>query len=97
MAANEESKGVEGAKEETQVAPQAAPVSNALLTREEFAAKLEALSARAKAAGMSPLQEMARSYAERGLKVLDSLLSGLEESQKKPAPEAPAAPTKKTA
>ena len=57
-------------------------------TREELVAKLEEVAARAKAAGMSPLQMMARSYADRGLKVLDGFLSALEEPKKPPAEDA---------
>mgnify|MGYP001585301887 CR=1 FL=1 len=66
--------GERAVAEEATEQAQAAPV-----TREELTAKLEQLSARARAAGMSPLQMMARSYAERGMKVLDGLLSALEE------------------
>ena len=65
-------------------------------TREELAAKLEELSVRAKAAGLSPLRMMAEAYAKRGLNVLDHLLSALEEdSTKRPATETTDAPTKK--
>ena len=65
----------------------------ATLTREELAAKLEQLSARARAAGMSPLQMMGQSYINRGLKVLDGFLSAMEEDAPK-KPPAEAAPSK---
>lgn len=89
MTENEAPKDAAGVKEETPVALEAAP-----LTREELAAKFEQLAARARAAGMSPLQELARSYVERGMKVVDGFLSALEEAPKKPPIDAP---TKKKA
>ena len=73
-----------------------APVAEAApLTREELAAKLEQIAARARAAGMSPLQMMARQYAERGMKVIDGFLSTLESLEqdapkKLPPEDAPA-------
>ena len=59
------------------------------LTREELAAKLEELSARAKAAGLSPLRATLDVYARRGASILDGFLSALEEGQKptKPSPK----------
>ena len=78
----------------TEEAPGLAPAQDAPLTREELVAKLEQFSARARAAGISPLQMMARSYAERGMKVLDGLLSALEEDAPK-KPPAEDASTKK--
>jgi hypothetical protein len=59
-------------------------------SREELVAKLEQLSARARAAGMSPIQMVGRSYLERGMRVLDGLLSALEtdEPKKPPAEDA---------
>ena len=60
------------------------PLSLALPeTREELAAKFEQLAARARAAGMSPLQTMAQTYVKRGMAVLDGILSALEEAPNK--------------
>ena len=54
-----------------------------LLIRAELAAKFEQLATRARAVGLSPLQEMAKTYAKRAMSVLDSLLIALEEVPKK--------------
>ena len=55
------------------------PLSLALPeTREELAAKFEQLAARARAAGISPLQALLKTYAQRGMAVLEGLLSSLE-------------------
>lgn len=78
VAETEVPKKTEGTEE--QVAP---------LTREELAAKLEQLSIRAKAAGLNPVRELGSVYVRRFMKVLDSLLDGLEEGTKPPAEEAP--------
>ena len=57
------------------------------ITHEELTAKLEQLSARARAAGISPLQQMISSYARRGMTIIDTFLSALEDgsSTKKPS------------
>lgn len=65
---------------------EAAATEEAPPTREELIAKLEQLSARARAAGMSPLQMMGQSYISRGLKVLDGFLSAMEEDAPKKPP-----------
>lgn len=72
---------------------EAPPVEVAPPTHDELIAKLEQFSNRAREAGLSPLQMMARSYAARGMKVLDGLLSALEEDAPK-KPPAEAVPTK---
>ena len=56
-------------------------------TREELAAKFELLVAHVRAAGMSPIRVMGETYIKRGMAVLDSLLSALEEAPKKPPEE----------
>ena len=68
-----------------QAAPPAAPAAspNAPNTREELAVKFEQLAARARAAGISPLQAMAQTYVKRGMAVLDGILSALEEAPNK--------------
>lgn len=79
MAENEAPKKVEGPSSE---GAKAAP-----MTSEEFSAALEQLTARAKAAGLRPLQVMLASYAKQGMVVLDNLLASFEESTpKKPPP-----------
>ena len=57
--------------------------ASVLETREELAAKFEQLAARARAAGLSPLQTMAQTYVKRGMAMLDSILSALEEAPNK--------------
>ena len=69
-------------------APQAAPLTLVVpLTREELTTKLEELSARARDAGMSPVRELLSTYARRGMAMLDTFLSSLEDgsSTKKPS------------
>ena len=70
-------------EEERPVLPVAEPAKEAPNTREELATKFEQLAARARAAGMSPLQAMAQTYVKRGMAVLDSILSALEEAPNK--------------
>ena len=60
------------------------PETEASKTRKELAAKFEELAARARAAGISPLQVMAQTYIKRGMAVIDSVLSALEEAPKEP-------------
>lgn len=64
---------------------ESAPV--APLTREELTKKMEELSVRARAAGMSPLQTMIATYAKRGMTMIEVFLSALEDgsSTKKPS------------
>ena len=54
-----------------------------LIDRAELATKLDELVARARAAGISPLQALMQSYAKRGMAVIEGLLSALEEVPKK--------------
>ena len=99
MAENEVPKKAEEIPEQTAVlTPGQTPeeAQDAPLTREELATKLQQLSERARAAGMSPLQAMAGAYLKRGLAVIDGLLGAFEEdSAKRPATETTDAPTKK--
>ena len=69
IAENEAPKEVEQAIEPAQDAP---------LTKEEFSAQMQRLAKRARAAGLSPLQVMAQTYAKRGMAILDGLLGALE-------------------
>ena len=69
-------------EEQRPMLPEPEP-SKAPDTREELAAKFEQLAARARAAGMNPLHAMAQTYVKRGMAVLDSILSALEEAPNK--------------
>ena len=51
---------------------------DAPLTKEIFEAHLQRLIERARAAGLNPVRTLARTYAKRGLAILDGLLSALE-------------------
>ena len=64
-------------------------------TREELAVKFEQLAARARAAGMSPLQAMAQTYVKRGMAVLDSVLRALEDVPEEAPKKTPADTEKK--
>lgn len=75
MAENEVPQVVEAEKIELVI--ESAPV--APLTRQELTAKVEELSARARAAGMSPLQTMLATYAKRGMVMIDTFLTALED------------------
>lgn len=74
--------------EETQVDPVVAKVS---MTSEDFAAELEDLFARARAAGISSAQVTARAYVRQGLAAVDGFLRALDQSppKKPPTIEAP--------
>ena len=54
-----------------------------LIDRDELATKLDELVTRARAAGISPLQALMKSYAKRGMAVIEGLLSALEEAPNK--------------
>ena len=54
------------------------PAQDAHLTKETSSAQMQRLTERARAAGLSPLQVMAQTYAKRGLAILDGLLGALE-------------------
>ena len=49
------------------------------MTGQEFRDALDALFERAKAAGVKPIQEMARAYARKGLEVFDRMMVALED------------------
>ena len=69
----------EAPKEAEQVSEQAIePTQDAPLTKEIFSAYLQRLIERARAAGLSPLQVLAQTYAKRGMALLDGLLGALD-------------------
>ena len=53
------------------------------LTSQEFSESLDKLFARAREAGVRPLQVMATSYAKQGLALLDGFFAALEEGTEK--------------
>lgn len=78
--------------EDTQGAPQPTPEPVvASMTSEDFAAELEDLFARARAAGISSAQVTARAYVRQGLAAVDGFLRALDQSppKKPPTIEAP--------
>ena len=62
-------------------------VQEAPLTKEEFAAQMQRLTERARAAGLNPIQTMVKTYANLGMAMLNGILSSLEsdDSSKKKA------------
>lgn len=70
--------------EKIELVIESAPI--AAITREELTEKLEQLSARARAAGISPLRVLLSTYARQSLTVIDGLLNSLEEGMPKDAP-----------
>lgn len=52
---------------------------DAPLTKEQLAAKMQRLTERAKAAGLSPLQTLLQTYAKTGMALLEAQLAALEE------------------
>ena len=54
------------------------PAQDAPLTQEQFAAQMQQLAKRARAAGLKPLQTLAQTYAKRGMAILEGLLDSLE-------------------
>ncbi len=57
------------------------------LTKEDFAAQMKQLTERARAAGLNPIQTMARTYIKQGMAIIEGLLTSLEsnDSPKKKA------------
>ena len=53
------------------------------LSREELGTKFDELAARAREAGISPLQTLAQTYVKRGLAVIEGILGALEEAPNK--------------
>ena len=51
---------------------------DAPLTKEEFAAQMQRLTERARAAGLNPIQTMVHTYAKRGMSIIEGLLASLE-------------------
>ena len=60
------------------IAENEAPQADAPLTKEMFAAQMQQLAERARAAGLHPLRALAQTYARRFMGVLDGLLDSLE-------------------
>ena len=60
------------------------PSEDVPLTQAEFQAQLEKLQARARAAGLRPLQVMMAAYAKRGMAVIEGVLNALEEGSNTP-------------
>jgi len=54
------------------------PEQDAPLTQETFADHMQLLTNRARAAGLSPIHTLVRTYAKRGRIILESILSALE-------------------
>ena len=57
------------------------PIADAPLTQEEFAAQLQRLTERARAAGLKPAQTMIQTYARKGMAMLESALDALENAE----------------
>lgn len=51
---------------------------DAPLTKEEFAEQMQRLAERARAAGLNPIQTMARTYIKHGMTIIEGLLESLE-------------------
>ena len=51
---------------------------DAPLTKEAFAAQIQRLAERARAAGFNPIRAMAQTYAKQGLAIVEGLLVALE-------------------
>lgn len=51
---------------------------DAPLTQEMFAAQMQRLTERARAAGLSPIQTMLQTYAERGRTIIEGMLGAFE-------------------
>ena len=54
------------------------PEQDAPLTQETFADQMQLLTNRARAAGLSPVHTLVRTYAKRGRIILESILGALE-------------------
>lgn len=67
-------KEAERASEQASESAQDAP-----LTKEQFAAQMQLLTDRARAAGLNPLHTLVQTYAKQGMTLLESLLVALEE------------------
>ena len=75
----------EAPQEVEQVSEQAIELAqDAPITKEIFEAQVQRLIERARAAGLNPVRTLARTYAKRGLAILDGLLSALE-NERSPA------------
>ncbi len=66
-------------KEVAQVSAQAIePAQDAPLTKEMFAAQMQQLTERARAAGLNPIHTMAKTYIKQGMTIIEGLLASLE-------------------
>ena len=66
-------------KEEHTAPQESESAQDAPLTKEEFAAQMQLLADRARAAGLNPLQTLFQTYAKQGMTLLESMLAALEE------------------
>ncbi len=55
---------------------------DAPLTQEDFSAQMQQLTAKAKAAGLSPIQTMLQSYAKQGMRMVEGMMGALENDNK---------------
>ena len=60
------------------IAENEAQTEDAPLTKEMFSANLQQLIERARAAGLNPIQTMAKTYVKQGMAILEGLLASLE-------------------
>lgn len=74
IAENEAPKDVEQVSEQAVEPAQDVP----LITKEEFAAQMQRLAERARAAGLNPIRALAQTYIKQGVVMLDSILGALE-------------------
>ena len=54
------------------------PGQEAPLTKEEFAAQMQQLTKRARAAGLNPIQTLAHTYTKQFMAIVEGLLASLE-------------------
>ena len=60
------------------IAENEVPKEDAPLTKEEFAAQMQRLTERARAAGLQPLKTLANTYLRQGMTILEGFLASLE-------------------
>ena len=64
--------------EERPIVENEVPKADVPLTKEEFAAQMQQLTERARAAGLNPLRAMFQTYARQGRATLEGILASLE-------------------
>jgi hypothetical protein len=74
---------VENEAPKEQVPGQAIEPQEAPLTKEMFSAQMQRLTERAKAAGLNPIQTLAKTYVKQGMVIIEALLASLEEDRSK--------------